>query len=104
MWCALNIHSYDYEWNILIFFNWQEVSESFHDDYISNDGCNIPFFGGLRISNEKKQPLCINTSLYDFDMIFDMMKTIQNKMKAPCKASETYFGVPTIEHVENATM
>ena len=82
----------------------QDISKSFHDDYISKYGCNIPFFGGLRISNENNHPLCTNTSLYNFDLIYDMMKTISNNMKAPCKASETYYGVPTIEHAENASM
>ena len=80
-------------------------SSLFHDYYISKHGCNIPFFGGLKISNDNNNSLCINTSLYDVDMVFDMFQTIFDKMKIPCKLSETYYGVPIIEETEdNATM
>ena len=79
-------------------------SSLFHDYYISKHGCNIPFFGGLKISKDNNIPLCINTSLYDVDMVFNKFQTIFDKMKIPCKASETYYGVPIIEHAENATM
>ena len=82
----------------------QVFSSSFHDYYISKYGCNIPFFGGLKVSKDNKNPLCINTSLYDVDMVDKTFQTFFDKMKIPCKASETYYGVPIIEHAENATM
>ena len=71
---------------------------------MSNHGCNIPFFGGLKISKENNDPLCINTSLYNVDRVYNETKILMDKMKSPCKASETYYGVPFIEHAENATM
>ena len=82
----------------------QVFSSIFHDYYVSKHGCNIPFFGGLRVSKENKVPLCINTSLYDDNMVFNKFETLFDKMKIPCKASETYYGIPIIEYVENATM
>ena len=79
-------------------------SSIFHDYYLSNYGCNIPFFGGNKISKDNNNPLCINTSLYDVDMVFNVVHDIFDKMKIPCKASETYYGVPIIENNRSATM
>ena len=85
--------------------NGQVFSSLFHDYYISQHGCNIPFYGGLKISKDNNNPLCINTSLYNVDMVRNVFSTIFEKMKIPCKLSETYYGVPIIEETEgNATM
>ena len=79
-------------------------SSLFHDYYISKHGCNIPFFGGLKISNDNNDPLCTNTSLYNFETVYNEAKLLLDKKKSPCKASETYYGIPFIERAENATM
>ena len=82
----------------------QVFSSIFHDYYVSKHGCNIPFFGGLKVSKDNNNPLCINTSLYDDNMIDNTFQTLFDKMKIPCKASENFYGVPIVENVENATM
>ena len=83
--------------------NFEEFSALFHDGYFSRHGCNIPFYGGLRISNDNRRPLCINTTLYSRDMVDDMMRAVIQEMKIPCKKSEIYFGVPIVEVAENET-
>ena len=83
--------------------NFEEFSALFHDGYYSRHGCNIPFYGGLRISNDNRRPLCINTTLYSRDMVDDMMRAVIQEMKTPCKKSEIYFGVPIVEVAENET-
>ena len=89
--------------NIQLYF--QEFSEALHKRYLSKHGCNIPFYGGVRISNENKSPLCINTSVYNNDLISAMTKSVLEERKTPCKASETYYGVPVVEYTDdNATM
>ena len=89
--------------NIQLYF--QEFSEAFHESYLSKHGCNIPFYGGLRISSDNKTPLCINTSVYNNDLISAITKSVFEERKTPCKASETYYGVPVVEYTDdNATM
>ena len=56
------------------------------------------------IFSYNNNPLCINTSLYDVDKVFNVVRDIFDKMKIPCKASETYFGIPVIEYEGNSTM
>ena len=81
--------------------NFEEFSALFHDGYFSRHGCNIPFYGGLRISNDNRRHLCINTTLYSRDMVDDMMRAVIQEMRIPCKKSEIYFGVPIVEVAEN---
>ena len=82
----------------------QVFSSIFHDYYVSKHGCNIPFFGGLKVSKDNNRPLCVNTSLYDVEMVMNTFQNFFDKMKIPCKASETYFGIPVIEYEGNSTM
>ena len=44
-------------------------------------------------------------TLYNVSMVHEMIGTAFSKMKIPCKVSETYYGVPVVEHTDdNATM
>ena len=43
--------------------------------------------------------------MYNVSMVHEMIGTAFSKMKIPCKVSETYYGVPVVEHTDdNATM
>ena len=97
----------------------QVYAKLFHEEFNKEFGCTLPSFGGLKIADEEGHVLCLNTSIYNstrmyevdsqlmFIIVCSILVQISSRvtagMKAPCKASEIFYGVPELTEGNNST-